>query len=305
MAVESFLHENSRRSYPLQRITDETVRQLLNPFFLDAGFSIVQYGQLFDYEQHEIGIPQIAVSGTDIQLSFALALDASHVLAWAIAIDTTVHEWGQTYRTHTSGVDAWVTIGDTDQIIALGDGAHSFDGAFEPALIYVPSNVVVTQVQWANVRRSSEAAHSEIPSAERYLLGYSLTPPERDTNNPSSDVADVILEAGKGIFDDALTFVDGFNAHVATVEVTNTVEFSGLVGFGEGVPCIDITVDDSGISFATISEACTDYVCTINRAGGNNREFTLTGGPGIEIVPDPENHTVRIALLKYQIYVKQ
>ena len=94
-----------------------------------------------------------------------------------------------------------------------------------------------------------------------------------------------------------LVFADGYNVSVQQQTGDNTIVFTPGVGLGRGVPCEEVpthtdeTAPD-GSPFLSGGLACNETLRSVNGIGGPL--LTLRNGPGIDIVSNPEEHTIII-----------
>jgi hypothetical protein len=97
--------------------------------------------------------------------------------------------------------------------------------------------------------------------------------------------------------DGPLRFREGYNVSIRQEDAARRIVIGAAVGSGAGQGCDmpqlypgEVPPDDSRVLGG--GPACDELIVTINGSGG--RVVTINPGPGFIIVPDPENHTLRI-----------
>jgi hypothetical protein len=94
-----------------------------------------------------------------------------------------------------------------------------------------------------------------------------------------------------------LKFKEGYNCAIRQDTAGNRLIFSGIVGAGQGQPCDEVsqslgeTSPDDGV-YLTGGPRCGDILKSLNGKGG--KSITITGGPGFNVLAEPENHTLYI-----------
>jgi len=181
--------------------------------------------------------------------------------------------------------EGYLITGLMPSIVArLADGAEikrlDGDAVVEPALIQNLDQGMLVSLELANSDRTRVTAPEDCPDIVwPYQTGIVFV-------NARCIQGDVRLR-------------EGYNASIVQNTADNTITIGAAVGSGAGEPCGEVPLFDgesSPVSSSNNSLAggplCNETLRSINGIGGP--QFTILGGTGVSIVPDPDNHCIEI-----------
>lgn len=179
---------------------------------------------------------------------------------------------------------AFLTVGDLTGVLTLGDTLWTLTGLLrvEPGLIQTEVGSFISSVSAGNKARCCPAACG-VPSSS------------------SSEIAcdpDGIFLQAQGLTGDIL-FREGNNIGIQLDETTNAILFDALIGLGEGETCEDVIIDGDGEDGFRRGETCLTCGEAIRSVNGRvipGGKLVLSGWPGVEITPDPDNNLVYVTL---------
>lgn len=310
MARPGWYNDNRGRAYPFITGTAgvgtpdsgiPTMRQLPDEWIVDCGF-IMGPDSDFEVGTHKVWLRRVYRKGDTV--SFEFECDAPQLKGIYLVFNRDVDEDdyanefvdGEVFfdesESHSlpdscseplwsgymiSGVMSSIAarLGDEDSIEAEED-----DATVEPALIQNLNNTIVNSVELANNDRTRATAPSGCPD---------LVWPH-ETN--------VIFVHARCIQGD-IRWMPGYNATIQQNSQDNSITISARVGAGEGQPCEEAPLFDQEVppigsenNLLSGGPLCNEALRSFNGAGGP--AFTLLGGQGVSIIPDPENHCVKV-----------
>ena len=302
MAEREFYNGNEFITYPLVARD----RPITDPFdaLVDAGFMV---GPSVAYEPgtHNIYLFQITVSGLSVIFDFRS--DATELVGYRWLFTAPPNTaYGCTISANAELVSVedelmgygFITIGQLDRLIALGDGTYTLSPVWnvEPALVQSLRGSRVERLILANDARTC-------PAQCNALLPSSLS--SSSSSSSAAPVQETYLVAG-GVMTGAVKFKGGFNCDISLLTDSNAVEIGANRDSGEGKTCYDWIIDQDGMhkdpeSGVPYCEACAEFISTIN-----GRNFNATGGrvrlsvpSGTLVTPDPGNYRITIKLKPY------
>ena len=193
---------------------------------------------------------------------------------------------------------AELVMGDLAELIALGIGVHALRTPVpvEPALIQSLADSYVKQIDLANDGRSCPVECSDSSSSSSSPPSSSSSPPssssseepkelERTKVPPSSPPAYV---QARGLVGD-VKVKEGYNIQLLVSVANNALRIKAVKGAGAGETCVDYLIGPGGfvIDPGDACRSCTEFIRRINGMATRDGRLTISGGPGVDIFPDP------------------
>lgn len=303
MAERDFYNVNDHRSYPF--IHDDT-RSLLPAGLLpdrglvDAGFTM---GHLSGFEPgtDSVYLHSFVIAVGEVRFDFRSGAPGFSGRRFLFTIPAGTPAGATDYQDSvliTGGGDdpdygqAFLTVGDLTEILALGDGTYTASGVLrvEPALIQTEHNAFVEDITVANKSRCCpESCTNPLSSSSS---SSSSGAPEEDCDPDrnciyASDLTGDIL------------FREGNNITIQLDEENNAFLFDALVGFGEGESCEDVIIDGDGEANFHRGEfclACDEVIKSINGHEVPEGRLTIISSPGVQVIPNAPSYEVGIIL---------
>lgn len=195
----------------------------------------------------------------------------------------------------TSDWSGFLVIGDLSEIPALSSSessctvddenvssgtVHEFLGSVpvEPSLIKNLNNSFIRTINVANADRTRSTTPAE---CREHCWPFPL----------QTHYVNCSCATG------SIRFVEGYNCCIEQNSQENVITINGCVGGGAGEPCDDALVTDNEAppnDRTTLDGGlrCDEIVRTINGVG--RRYFEILGGPGVEIIPVPDQNKIII-----------
>lgn len=311
MARPNFYNDNENRSFPFLRGTvgvkvpdtglPTKLAELPDDFIVDCGFTTGPDSE-FDVLTHSIYLSRIYRTGSLVYFEFSS--DAPELygkqLTFTRSITDSRYQFeyldGEVYFNESESISlpdscseplwsGYLVTGDMADIAArVGDGQainrQAGEAIVEPALIQNLSNTIVNSIELANDDRTRATSPTGCPD---------ITWPHQ------TGVIFVQARCVQG----NIRWKPGYNATITQNDFDNSITIGAAVGAGEGEPCGEVPLFDaeappigSANSLLSGGALCNETLRSLNGVGGPS--FTFIGGQGVSIVPDPDNHCIRI-----------
>ncbi len=284
MAERDFYTVSQQISYPLlsddsKALTPSGV--LPDAALLDAGF-LLGLDSGFVPGQHEVYLYSVEVSGTTITFDFRSDAPGLLLYRWLFQAETGGVSGCPIYTDAVliaGGPDSpdrgtgFLAVGDLTELAALGDGLWLTGGTprVEPALLQSMIDSFARSVNLANDARRC---------------------PPQCGSSASSESAETFLQAGDLVGD--LKFREGYNSRIVLNRTDNSIQLGANRGSGAGETCEDVIIDEGGFQPGAPCSECDGYINSINGKTAQSGQLRLVAGPGMVVVPDPDNHKIVI-----------
>lgn len=288
MPESGFYDHNDHIAYPLLTDSDFSLMGggvLPRRGLVDAGFMLGIDSQFVPIT-HKVTLYSVERSGPNLLFDFRSdAPGFASDYRWLFTVPVTA-EIGCIVNVDASSVlldipdedrgTGFIVVGVLSDIIALGGGIHQLANPpeVEPALLQSLVNTFSRSMNVANQARRCPPICNESP------------PP------PTAATTFALIQSLTG----ALQFKEGWNSRIIIDEDDNSIELGGVLGAGEGKTCEDIIIDEGGVQVGEECASCDDYIRTFNGRVIPSGKMTLSGGAGVTVVNDPDNHRITVTL---------
>jgi hypothetical protein len=293
MPETDWLNINDFREYPLEQGADLSLTSgglLPQRGLVDAGF-VMGVESEFDITDplHDVYLDRVVRGVTS--LTFVFKSDApgfaGYEFQFPVALD---EEIGATFHVDAVLVatgepdfckgTAFLVVGALDDMAELTVDTHTLIAApkAEPALTQSLVGALAKTINAANALRPCPPNCCDPTPSSSSSSSSSQAPVPDDLAVPDVEAAvgDVQLKPG-------------YNATVKVIETFNAIEIGAGVGSGAGEPCDDIRVTENGLLVDENCQGCRGFIYSINGQGRDQTHLLLAAGPGIDILPDPED----------------
>lgn len=310
MPVTGFFNDNANRSYPfvgaqptaVPALPDSTIVDFGCSLGVESGFtegvdSVYLFGiaRVGDFFMFEFRCTDTAMSShnliftrriTDAENSIEY-VDATPVGIPGVSFPASLSFAPTTDERVCAGRPVWdgyLVTGDLTDLAALlsANGGIWYAGVVgtddelisEPALIQDLGKSYLRSVNLANEERTTATSCS---------------------SSAASTTSERLLIVNETCITGPLEFKEGFNCAIAYSVFGNSLTFSAGVAAGEGEPCEEVSLYDSeaadgGSPFLSKGPHCHELISTVNGVtgtGGIPNILTLSGGPGVLVIPTP------------------
>lgn len=303
MAYPNFFNENINRTFPFRVGTAgidtpdtgiTTMLQLPDDFIADCGFILGPEAEFIE-GRDSIFLRRIyRVNATTVTFEFG----SNSPLLVALPLIFTRESSASTYQTEFvesaglslafgCGAPAWsgyLVTGPISAVFArLAIGAQivriGAETLVEPALLQNLNGSQMTALNIANVDRTRALRPPGCPANSWAVSGDTF----------------VIQRCLTG----ALQLRSGYNMSISQNAISNTLQFSAILGSGKGIPCAEVPLfagesPPIGASAGLLGGDfyCNEVLRSVNGLQGPN--LMLSAGAGVRVQPDAANHTVVI-----------
>jgi hypothetical protein len=314
MPQPNWYNDNANRAFPFEYATvgvavpssgAVTMRELPDDFIVDCGFTI---GPAADFKEDtdSVYLNRIYRIGNDVYfefvttessmsqypLTFIRSINEEEYALEYLDSDNPAERGSQASISDSVGTacrlpfwSGYLVTGDMSSIDArLADGDSivrtAGDSVVEPALIDNMSKSIVSSFELANADRTR--ATSPV-----------------GCDDPSWPFETGLVYESARCVQGAVKLKAGYNVSIGVIPSSNTINLSAVLNAGEGQPCEEIKLfpDETPPTGATNNlleggTLCNEVLRAINGIGGP--AFTIRGGQGVSVLPDPDAHCVII-----------
>lgn len=310
MARAGFFDDNRNRAYPFIAGTaarpivgSPTLNNLPNSAIVDCGFT---FGPTvdFNHRSHIVYLKELRRIGNAFFFEFASTCPALAYTTLTFTRTTTSDEYLTEFTDSgldglsLSGSEADAVVASTFQSLWTG---YLVTGPLEELTALVPSNTTLTGTL-ADCILEPALTRSLFKSA---ITSINVANNDRTRYENPADCPELIWPFPTNIIfidsthlRDLIVFQPGYNAEIKQSTRDGTITFAAKAGSGEGQPCEEIPLFETEVPLAGISgllsggPACGETIRTIN--GVNRSNFTIQGGPGVQIESIPEENKLII-----------
>lgn len=297
MPAPSWANENANRAYPLLAADSRPPDGVL----VDAGFAVGPKSR-FESGVHGIALTAIRRRGTFFYLDFSSDAPELFDVPLTFTRQTTDDEYAVEFV--DSGTAGFSTSSDSLSSSASRGLCDEplWSGFVVTGKVAVLEALLPADGDLFYAARVEPALTQNL--AESYVVKLGVANGDRTRSTPP-DGCDVVEASDEVTITNAycvvgeVRVVPGYNATVRQSQTDNSITIGAAVGAGEGEPCqpVPLFAGEADAVSSTLLEGglrCNETLRSINGAGGP--QLTITAGPGVSIVSDPEGHRLTIGV---------